>query len=293
MTAKAKALILGGATGLVGRALCEKLEEAGWIFQVAGRAEFDFAAPDASDRLAGLVDDLEPDCVFNAIGYTQVDQAEDEPEAATLLNRTLPAIIGRVLLTRPCTLVHYSTDFVFDGKKESPYTCEDDCNPLCVYGKTKLAGEEALLALALPKCLIIRTAWLFGPYKKNFVSTILGLCQEKKQIDVVFDQVGSPTYTPDLAHFSLRLVDAGASGIFHVVNSGQANWCELAGEAVHLAQLECRVNPVTSEHFPRKAKRPAYSVLDHTKLDSVTGLSPRPWPQALRDYIFRDFAPND
>lgn len=293
MTAKGRALVFGGATGLVGRALCDELTKAGWLVQTAGRAEFDFAAPDAADSVASLLDDFEPDCVFNAIGYTQVDKAEDEPEAAALLNRTLPAMLGRLMLSRPCTLVHYSTDFVFDGKKNSPYAVDDRCNPLCIYGQSKLAGEEALLALALPRCLILRTAWLFGPYKKNFVSTILGRCRENQALNVVHDQMGSPTYTPDLAHFSLRLVEAGATGIFHVVNSGQASWCELAEEAVRLAQLECRISPVPSDCYPQKARRPAYSVLDNQKLDRVTGLSPRPWLQALCEYVFRDFAPHD
>lgn len=288
-----KALVLGGVTGLVGRAVADELEKAGWDVRRTSRPDIDYGAPDAADTLKALLDTTEPDCIFNAIGYTQVDKAEEEPEAAALLNRTFPAVLGRVVRERPATLVHFSTDFVFDGKRDSPYATDAPTDPLCVYGRTKLAGEEALLSLDLPRCLIVRTAWLFGPYKKNFVSTILGLCKEKKALSVVHDQVGSPTYTPDLAKYTLKLVDAGASGIFHVVNSGSASWCELAGEAVHLAQTECMIRPIPSADYPQKALRPAYSVLDTQKFCGVTGATPRPWPQALRDYIFRDFAPED
>jgi dTDP-4-dehydrorhamnose reductase len=206
------------------------------------------------------------------------------------MNRTLPAVIGRVLKTRPSALVHYSTDFIFDGRKQSPYLTDDPANPQNVYGRTKFEGEEALLELGLPRCLIVRTAWLFGPHKKNFVSCILGLCRERKELKVVHDQIGSPTYTIDLAQHSLRLVDVGASGIFHVVNSGEASWCELAGEAVKLAQIECVVSPIASADYPHKAERPPYSVLDNGKVARTTGHGIRPWPQALQDYIFRDFA---
>ena len=287
-----KALVLGGATGLVGQALVAVLREAGWEVRVIGRSDVDLRAPDATRRLQTLIDCAEPACIFNAVGYTQVEAAEDDPETATLLNRTLPAMLGRLVKERGCCgLVHFSTDFVFNGKKPLPYTTEDAVDPLCVYGKTKRAGEEALLALDLPNCLIIRTAWLFGPGRKNFISTILGLCREKKSINVVHDQIGSPTYTLDLAMYTLKLVEAGGSGLFHIVNSGQASWCELASEAVQLAQMECAVTPVPSSAYPQKAARPAYSVLNCDELTRITGIAPRPWPQALREYVYKEFPP--
>lgn len=291
MISSQKALVLGGKTGLVGQALVEALSQSGWEAVTAGRDDFDVCAPDAGEKLERLVDGVEPACVFNTIAYTSVDAAENDPETATLLNRTLPASLGRIMKTRPCLLVHYSTDFVFDGKKTTPYTTEDRTKPLCVYGKTKLEGEEALLSFDLPNCLIIRTAWLFGPGRKNFVSTILQACKAKKAVNVVHDQVGSPTYTPDLAQYTLKLIEAQARGIYHIVNSGTASWCELAGEAVSLALSECTVTPVTSADYPQKARRPAYSVLDCEKLARLTGITPRPWPQALREYIFKVFPP--
>lgn len=287
-----KALVLGGATGLLGQALVAVLRESGWNVRVIGRSDVDLRAPDAADRLQALIDQAEPACIFNAIGHTRVEAAEDEPEAALLLNRTLPAILGRLVRERRCCgLVHFSTDFVFNGKKTRPYTTEDPVDPLSVYGKTKRAGEEALLSLNLPNCLIIRTAWLFGPGGKNFVSTILNLCREKKAVNVVHDQTGSPTYTMDLAQYTLKLVEVGGNGLFHIVNSGQASWCELASEAVQLAQTRCTVTPVPSSFYPQKTVRPAYSVLDCNDLTRLTGIIPRPWPQALREYIFRELPP--
>lgn len=289
MSTRQKALVLGGKTGLVGQTLMQALHNSGWEAVAAGRSEVDLGAPDAASRLEALIDSHEPSCVFNAIAYTKVDAAEDEPEAATLLNRTLPATLGRIIKTRPCALVHYSTDFVFDGKKGAPYTPEDPTAPLCVYGKSKLAGEEALLSFDLPRCLIVRTAWLFGPGRRNFVSVILQACKEKRVVNVVHDQIGSPTYTPDLAQYTIKLLESGARGLFHLVNAGTASWCELADEAVSLAQQECTVNPVPSSEYPQKARRPAYSALDCAAVACLTGSAPRPWPQALREYIFKAF----
>lgn len=291
MSTPQRALVLGGATGLVGQALVQTLCESNWQVNVAGRKELRLDTPDAANRLTALIHDVKPHCVFNAIGYTQVDKAQDEPEEACLLNRTLPAMLGRIIKNTPSTLVHFSTDFVFDGKANTPYGTDGKTNPQSEYGKSKLAGEEALLAFDLPRCIVVRTAWVFGPGRKNFISTILDACRSGRALSVVHDQIGSPTYSVDLAQYTLKLVETGASGLFHIVNSGQASWCELAGEAVRLAQIECMINPVPSSEYPQKAQRPAYSVLDCTELARMTGISPRPWPQALREYIFKYFPP--
>lgn len=286
-----KALVLGGATGLLGQALAEVLLQAGWNVIVTSRKDIDYCAANGAKKLEALVDRVQPACIFNTVAYTQVDKAEDDEEAATLLNRSVPAMLGRIIKPRPVRLVHYSTDFVFNGRKATPYLPEDPTNPTSAYGRTKLAGEEALLQLDLPRCVIVRTAWLFGPGKGNFIRTILSRCAAHQPLSVVHDQVGSPTYTLDLAKYSLKLVEAEGRGIFHIVNSGQASWCELASEAVRLAQAECTVLPVPSSAYPQKALRPAWSVLGTSAFTRVTGITPRPWPQALRDYIYRDFTP--
>jgi len=280
-----KALVLGGRTGMLGQSLIGALDAAGWETVAQSRDEVD-----ALDF--GALDDYilqhKPDVVFNAIAYTQVDRAEDEPEQAYRLNRDLPAALGRMAGKQGFRLVHYSTDFVFDGRGSQPYTLSDEPNPTSVYGKSKLAGENALLRAGLPGLLILRTAWLFGPGRKNFVLTILTLAKNREQLGVVHDQVGSPTYTVDLAKNSVALLEKqGAQGIFHLVNSGQASWCELAAEAVNLAGLRCSINAITSEEYPTKATRPAYSVLSTDKFAHWAGYTPRPWVQALRDYVFQ------
>lgn len=277
------AVVLGGKTGLLGQALSMAMTRRGWTVHAPGRADLDlFDRPAVEDYLARTGADI----LFNTVAYTKVDQAEDEPSEAARLNRQLPLVLGQAARNAGVRLVHYSTDFVFNGKKTTPYTTEDQPDPRSVYGSTKLQGERELLALGLPGLIIIRTSWLFGPCKINFVTRILELAAARPELSVVHDQVGSPSYTPDLAANSLALVDAGATGLFHLANSGQASWCELAAEAVRGADLPCRVKPITSAQYPQKAVRPAYSVLDLSKFTAATGITPRPWLQALREFLF-------
>ncbi|SDB30144.1 dTDP-4-dehydrorhamnose reductase [Desulfonatronum thiosulfatophilum] len=279
-----KVLVLGGKTGLLGQSLCASLTKAGWQTVSVGRDDLDLFD---QDRVAAFLDDHEPDIICNTVAYTQVDQAEDEPEEAARLNHRLPAALGRLAKQRNIRLVHYSTDFVFDGKAATPYCSESPTSPQSVYGKTKLAGEKALQDLGLDRLTIIRTAWLFGPGRTNFVAKILALAAQRASLNVVHDQTGSPTYTPDLADYSVELLKAEGTGIFHLVNCGCATWCELAGAAVQAKGLQCDVFPIPSDQYPQKAKRPAYSVLDTCAFTTLTGIKPRPWLQALREYVFQ------
>jgi dTDP-4-dehydrorhamnose reductase len=279
-------LVLGGEGGLLGQALAKVLRKAGHEVAATPRPPADAFEAGA---LEAMLDAAAPEVVFNTWAYTQVDKAEDEPDAARRLNAALPELLGRLVRERGCRLFHFSTDFVFDGKKDRPYAPQDPTGPGSVYGETKLAGEKALLGLGLGERLVIaRTAWLFGPGKGNFVRTILKKAQEAEEVRVVHDQVGSPTYTCDLAAWSLALAQGGAAGIFHLANAGEASWAELAGEAVKAAGLSCRVVPILSEQYPQKARRPAYSVLDTTAFTAATGITPRPWIPALRDYVYRE-----
>lgn len=277
------AIVLGGKTGLLGQALCAAMAKRGWVVHAPGREDlnlFDRPAVEA------YIVQTQAEVLFNTVAYTKVDQAEDEPAEASRLNRQLPLVLGKAACNTGVSLVHYSTDFVFNGKKTSPYTPEDSPDPRSVYGQTKLQGERELLALGLSSLIIIRTSWLFGPCKTNFVTRILELGAARPELSVVYDQVGSPSFTPDLAANSLALVDKGATGIFHLANAGQASWCELATEAVRGADLDCRIKPIPSSEYPQRACRPAYSVLDLTKFATVTGIAPRPWLQALREFLF-------
>jgi dTDP-4-dehydrorhamnose reductase len=279
--------VLGGRTGLLGVPLAKAFEAGGFETEPLGRADFDICD---SKAMGAFLDDFQPDWLVNAVAYTAVDKAEDEPTQAASLNRGLPAMLGRLCADRKVGLFHFSTDFVFDGKKNTPYTEDDPVNPLCVYGQTKLDGEKALLALNHPRLTIARVAWLFGPGKKNFVRTILNLARERSELKVVHDQIGSPSCTLDLAEYTVALVKAGATGLFHLANAGRASWCELACEAVSAAGYECQVLPITSAEYPLKAPRPAYSVLDTSKFTQATGVSPRPWVQPLREYVYAEMA---
>ncbi len=285
MSGAGRALVLGGVNGLLGRSLVKALTAAGWDADPTSRADLD---PFDRTAVAARIASVRPDYVFNTIAYTAVDQAEDEPEAAYRLNRDLPNLLGETCGAAGVGFVHYGTDFVFDGAKNTPYVEDDPVNPQCVYGASKLAGETALLALDLDNLLILRTSWLFGPGKINFVEKILGFAKERESINVVNDQKGSPTYTPDLAEWSIALCRAGATGVFHTAGGGLATWCELAVEAVAAAGIDCRVLPVPSDAFPQKATRPPYSVLDTSKLAGVAGVTPRSWIQAVREYVYKD-----
>lgn len=275
-------LVLGGATGLLGQALVHALTERGTKVLAPTRSELNITNEAA---VAAYLDDTQPQVVFNAVAYTAVDLAEDEPEKAALLNSQLPAMLGCLCSKRSIFLVHYSTDFVFSGPHEYPLSEIDTPEPTSVYGQTKLDGEQALSILGMDDVLIIRTAWLFGPSKVNFVEKILGLARERDTLSVVHDQTGSPTYTPDLADYTLDLLEADARGLFHLTNAGQATWCELADEAIAIAGIDCRVDPVPTSAYPTKATRPAYSALDISSFTEATNISPRPWPQALREYV--------
>lgn len=277
-------MVLGGKTGLLGQSLCAALTKAGWTALPVGRDDVDLLD---TDQVAAFLDRHEPDVICNTVAYTQVDLAEDEPDLAMRVNKLLPAKLGRLAKQRGIHLVHYSTDFVFDGQSCEPYRPEDTVNPLCVYGKTKLAGENALRELALDKLSIVRTAWLFGPGRANFVAKILSLASQRSSLNVVHDQIGSPTYTPDLAEHSVELLRAGCVGTFHLVNTGCASWCELAAAAVQAMGLQCDVHPITSDQYPQKARRPAYSVLNTESFTALTGVKPRPWLHGLREYVFR------
>ncbi len=281
------ALVLGGDSGLLGQALLYKLQQKGWKTFSINKKDGDILQP---NFLQEYIIHYAPDVIFNTIAWTQVDLAETTPEETLTINRTLPALLGTLVKNTSMYLIHFSTDFVFDGTKITPYTENDIPHPLSIYGSSKLEGEKALLNLHLDNYCIIRTAWLFGPGKKNFVETILNLAQKETSLNIIHDQIGSPTYTHDLADAVMHLIQTKAKGLFHIVNTGKASWCELAAEAVHLANLPCTVHGISTNDWGKNiAQRPQYSVLDTTRYQLQTGTSMRPWPQALREYIFTYF----
>ena len=287
----AKALVLGGATGLVGQALMRVLPAAGWESHAFSRTDGNLLD---LNFLRTLLEETTPDVVFNALGWTRVDAAEEHPEDALLANRTLPDAIARSLAALGHGhLVHFSTDFVFSGPHDGPWNETEIPKPTSVYGRTKLEGEEAVLKALPERSCIVRTAWLFGPGRSNFVDVILNACSKHEAVSVVHDQVGSPTYTLDLAKWCEKLAQARVTGIWNAVNSGVASWCELASEAISLASAPCRIEPIPGSAWPQAAQRPKNSALDNSKLAEFLGEKPRPWPRALREYLFREHHPVD
>lgn len=208
------------------------------------------------------------DFLINCAAYTAVDKAESEPELAYKLNKEAPVMLAELAVKNNFTLVHISTDYVFNGRHFEPYTEENSPKPASVYGKSKLEGEQAILHSS-SNAIIIRTSWLYSAYGHNFVKTILRLAKENKQIRIVFDQIGSPTYAFDLANTILEIIEKktiSGQGVYHYSNEGVCSWYDFARTIIELAGSDCEVVPIRSEEYPTPAPRPAYSVMDKGKI---------------------------
>ena len=236
--------------------------------------------------LRAAVNHFKPELLVNCAAYTNVDDAEKSEQQALLVNGLAVQNLSLLCQEHDITLVHFSTDYVFDGTKASPYTIYDETNPMNAYGRSKLLGEKYILWL-LSKFYIIRTSWLFGLQGKNFIETMLELSQKQKQVSVVTDQRGCPSWTRDIAQATVALIETGRYGIYHVTNSEPTTWFDFAKEIFRLAGLSTEVIPVTSERFPRPAKRPQNSVLDSFPLRQVLGKELPSWKEALREYLSR------
>ena len=275
-------IIFGGKTGLLGQSLTKALEKAKARPVPLSSEDCDILDPMAVEK---LFEREKPDLVINAAAYTQVDRAEDEQDKAFALNATAPPLLAALAARHSAPFVHYSTDFVFKGNKKTPYTEEDPVSSFSTYGISKSDGERGLLKLGYAKTLIIRISWLFGPGRTNFVRKMLDLADTKDTLTVVDDQIGSPSYAPDIATHTLDLLEKNATGIYHLTNSGETSWHGLASMAVNLAGKECTVTPISTADYPTKAMRPAYSALDLDKFIKTTGVTPRRWEDALKEYV--------
>ncbi|WP_224983319.1 dTDP-4-dehydrorhamnose reductase [Geomonas agri] len=226
---------------------------------------------------------LKPSVVINAAAYTDVDGCQSNTEQAMMVNSEGVGFLAMISKEIGAKLVQVSTDYVFDGQKGSPYVEDDLAGPLSVYGESKLGGE--MNTWFNPDHLIVRTQWLYGHGGKNFVETMLKLGAEKKELTVVDDQIGSPTWTRDLALAIKALLDKGCQGTYHAANSGFVSWNGFAKEIFRLAGLDVAVLPMTTEQLNRPAPRPLYSTLDCGKLQQDTGFVPQPWQDALKRYL--------
>lgn len=273
-----------GSKGQLGTELFQqqdKLPEAEFLF--TDIEELDLTRKEAVLKFAKQE---KPGWIINCAAYTAVDRAEEEPEKTMLLNRDIPAYLTEAALQNHARLIHISTDFVFDGKTNRPYTEKDAPGPLSVYAKSKYAGE--LEVLKHPSNIVIRTSWLYSVYGNNFVKTMLKLGAERHEIGVVRDQVGSPTAGPDLASALLKMIASisehpeKVGGIYHYSNAGICSWYEFAAEIMRLAGLPCKVKPIPTSAYPLPAKRPAYSVMDLSKIRNEFGLVIPEWRESLK-----------
>jgi len=226
-----------------------------------------------------------PEWIVNCAAYTQVDRAESEPEAAQRVNAIGPANLARAARQTGARLLQISTDYVFDGRATRPYREDDPVGPLNVYGRSKLAGEQAVRDILPQAHLIVRTQWLFGEGGPNFVATILRLARERSELKVVNDQHGRPTYARDLAAGLWKLIACDARGTVHCANEGEATWFDVARAAIAAAGLKTPVEPCTTADMPRPARRPPFSVLDCTLYQNVVGSPLRSWQPALFETI--------
>lgn len=280
-------VLVTGATGQVGSDVVRGLQQRGNEVTALSRAEMDFQDPDA---VARQVDRLRADQVINCAAWTQVDQAETRPEAAFMINRDSPGRLAEAIARQGGRLLHVSTDFVFDGRQDRPYREDDKPNPLGVYGRSKFAGEQAVFA-ALPDATLLRTAWVYGVRGHNFVKTMLRAAQAGKPLKVVADQVGSPTWSRDIAGAIIALVEREASGLYHYTSAGSTSWHGFAAailEAAPAAGFELvtdTVAPIATADWPTPATRPAYSVLDTGKIRELIDEPIPDWRDSLRSML--------
>ncbi|MBL7741992.1 MAG: dTDP-4-dehydrorhamnose reductase [Chitinophagaceae bacterium] len=232
-----------------------------------------------------------PQYCINCAAYTAVDKAESEQDLAFRVNGEATGILASVCKEYNCRFIHISTDYVFDGTASVPYKESDLTNPCSVYGASKLEGEEKALRFN-PESIIIRTSWLYSEYGKNFVKTMVKLMRERSEINVVNDQYGSPTYAADLAEAIIAIIDYCRSsdekwkpGIYHFSNEGVISWFGFASTIKELTKTNCKINPIPTSQYPTPAKRPAYSVLDKTKIRETFGIRLRDWKESLSDCI--------
>lgn len=285
-----------GARGMLGRCVAERARAHG-LALVETDSEVDIGDLEAVSKFGGSE---RPTHIFNCAAYTRVDDAENDREAARRVNATGPGNLALVAHELGGALLHVSTDYVFDGVAEEPYPEDAQCGPQGVYGATKWEGEQLVQKhLAAPgKAFIVRTSWLFGEYGANFVRTMLTLFETKAELRVVADQVGRPTYAPDLVDAALGLLglhpdraEAAPAGTYHFANSGATSWHGFASAireqalARKLPVRTERIVPITTAEFPRPARRPSYSVLATERIERALGRAPRSWQDALAIYL--------
>ncbi|HDP74792.1 MAG TPA: dTDP-4-dehydrorhamnose reductase [Bacteroidales bacterium] len=274
-------VLITGSNGQLGRAIKKESQN----FESLKLYFTDIEETDicSKESVKAAFEKYTPNIVVNCAAYTAVDSAEDERENAYALNAQAPANLAEQCVTKNIKLIHISTDYVFDGKGNTPYLETDKVNPLSVYGQSKLKGEE--LAMAIGNTMVIRTSWLYSAYGNNFMKSILKYGQERPELRVVFDQTGTPTLANDLAIAILQIVQKTdklfVPEIFHFSNQGVCSWFDFAYEIIKQAGLSTKIIPITTNEYPTKAIRPQYSVLNKQKISNLLEMGIPHWRQSL------------
>lgn len=285
-------ILLLGQDGQIGYELQRSAQPLGEV-TATGRAEVDLTQP---EQIRSAIEEIRPDIVINAAAYTAVDRAEEEPGCAQTVNAEAPRVLGKATREVGAWLVHYSTDYIFDGEKRKPYTEDDQPTPINVYGQTKYEGEEAIRAVS-ERHLILRTSWVYSDRRSNFVRTMLRLGEEYRQgehdrLTVVDDQIGNPTWAGWIAEATVKIVrtlqdqekvpSGDFAGTYHLASAGQTSWYGFAQRIFsQFGYDEVEVEPVPTTEYPTPATRPKYAVLDTTDLQETFGLVPPTWEEQL------------
>ena len=273
-------ILITGSNGMLGHDLIEVLKDKHELLLTTSKT-LDITD---GDSVMDFILKSNPDIVINSAAYTDVDGCESNPDLAYNVNGEGVKNLALACREVDCPLVHISTDYVFNGQNDRPWVEDDEIGPISIYGKSKLEGEEHIKEI-LEKYFIVRTAWLYGVNGRNFPRTMLELAQKHSEITVVYDEVGTPTYTPDLAKGISKLIETDYYGTYHLTNSGNCSWCEFARYIFEVADVDVNVIPVTASEFARPAPRPSYSVLENRNWVE-NGFEPlRNYKEAIKEYI--------
>ena len=287
-------ILITGKNGQLGRSINKlintevkadnNLSSSKFIF--VGREELDLSSESSISHYFDRSNKF--DVIINCGAYTAVDRAEEEQELANQINHLAVKRLAEISKAQKAKLIHISTDYVFDGESNKPYKETDKTNPINVYGKTKLAGEKSLQEIMPTDAIIIRTSWLYSEYGNNFVSTMLKLGKKRNELNVVSDQIGSPTYATDLAGAILEIIknkkfreEDQATQIYHYSNEGEISWYEFAQEIFKIAKIDCKVNPITTQQYPTPAKRPRNTIMSADKIVGIFNMNIPNWKESL------------
>ena len=278
-------ILVTGANGQLGWELGQLASNyPAFKFVLVDRSQLDLAFPESFEK---IIQTIAPDCIINTAAYTAVDKSETEKELSYTVNATAVEALAVICKNLVIPFITYSTDYVFDGAATAPYNTSTKVDPVNYYGSTKAAGEKMAME-ANEDSIVIRTSWVFSSHGNNFVKTMLRLMKERDQLKIVADQKGRPTYAKDLALATMKMIEAmnagkTVKGIYHFANGGEMTWFDFAATIKAIAGLTCDIQPIETKDFPTPAKRPAYSVLDTSKIEQDVEVDIRHWEDALKE----------